>query len=62
MSEERDANLSFAALLRRYRHAAELTQAQLAERAGLSARAISTAARELSWEELVGALVEEGTV
>lgn len=32
---------SFAQLLRRYRHVAALTQEQLAERAGLSARAVS---------------------
>src|SRR5690348_14006907 len=32
---------SFAGLLRRYRHSAELTQEALAERAGLSVRGIS---------------------
>jgi predicted ATPase/class 3 adenylate cyclase len=41
MPDEPAAEPSFAALLRRYRRAAGLTQEQLAERAGLSARAVS---------------------
>lgn len=40
--------LSFGALLKRYRVAAGLTQEALAERAGLSARAISDLEREIS--------------
>jgi len=36
---------SFAALLRRFRRASELTQAELAERAGLSPEAISALER-----------------
>ncbi len=39
---------SFAALLRRYRDAAELTQEELAERAGLSVRAISDLERGIT--------------
>ena len=46
MPEENAADPSFAALLRRYRRAAGLTQEQLAERAGLSARAVSDLERD----------------
>lgn len=42
---EREQPRSFAALLRRYRLAACLTQEQLAERAGLTAQAVSTLER-----------------
>ena len=44
-SVSRDAVPSFAMLLKHYRRAAGLTQAQLTERAGLSARAISSLER-----------------
>jgi predicted ATPase/Tfp pilus assembly protein PilF/DNA-binding XRE family transcriptional regulator len=46
MPDEPAAEPSFAALLRRYRRAAGLTQEQLAERAGLSGRAVSDLERD----------------
>ena len=42
------ATASFAALLRQHRQALGLTQEELAERAGLSGRAISDLERELA--------------
>src|SRR5215217_1375766 len=58
---ETRAAITFAALLRRHRIAAELSQEALAERAGLSVRAISDlerGARRAPYRETVRLLVD----